>query len=78
MENNSDLFIAQNIEASYGTKKVLHDISFSVGMKSIPFPTSKIKYRIRRLRNATSRINTAFFCCKKEITPHWIWYNRVD
>ena len=31
----------------------------------------------RRLQNATSRINTAFFVTKKEITPHWIWYNRV-
>ena len=35
-----------------------------------------IKYR--RLRNATSRMNTAFFCYEKQITPHWIWYNRVD
>jgi len=33
---------------------------------------------IRRLRNATSRINTAFFVTKKQITPHRIWYNRVD
>ena len=32
----------------------------------------------RRLRNATSRINTAFFNYKKQITPHRIWYNRVD
>ncbi len=32
----------------------------------------------RRLRNATSRMNTAFFCYEKQITPHWIWYNRVD
>ena len=32
---------------------------------------------IRRLRNAKSRINTAFFTSKKQITPHWIWYNRV-
>ena len=33
---------------------------------------------IRRLRNATSRINTAFFVTYKQITPHRIWYNRVD
>ena len=33
---------------------------------------------IRRLRNATSRINTAFFVIQKQITPHRIWYNRVD
>ena len=33
---------------------------------------------LRRLRNATSRMNTAFFCYEKQITPHWIWYNRVD
>ena len=32
----------------------------------------------RRLRNAISRINTAFFVVQKQITPHWIWYNRVD
>ena len=32
----------------------------------------------RRLRNATSRINTAFFVTYKQITPHRIWYNRVD
>ena len=32
----------------------------------------------RRLRNATSRINTAFFVIQKQITPHRIWYNRVD
>ena len=36
------------------------------------------KDRNRRLRNATSRMNTAFFCYEKQITPHWIWYNRVD
>ena len=29
----------------------------------------------RRLRNATSRINTAFFVTYKQITPHRIWYN---
>lgn len=34
--------------------------------------------KIRRLRNAISRINTAFFVVQKQITPHWIWYNRVD
>ena len=28
--------------------------------------------------NATSRINTAFFVTYKQITPHRIWYNRVD
>ena len=33
---------------------------------------------LRRLRNATSRINTAFFVTEKQITPHRIWYNRVD
>ena len=33
---------------------------------------------VRRLRNATSRINTAFFVTYKQITPHRIWYNRVD
>ena len=33
---------------------------------------------IRRLQNATSRINTAFFVTQKQITPHRIWYNRVD
>ena len=32
----------------------------------------------RRLRNAKSRINTAFFVTYKQITPHRIWYNRVD
>ena len=32
----------------------------------------------RRLRNVTSRINTAFFVTQKQITPHRIWYNRVD
>ena len=32
----------------------------------------------RRLRNATSSINTAFFVTYKQITPHRIWYNRVD
>ena len=31
----------------------------------------------RRLRNAKSRINTAFFVTEKQITPHRIWYNRV-
>ena len=36
------------------------------------------KYYNRRLRNATSRINTAFFVTYKQITPHRIWYNRVD
>ncbi|BFL16505.1 hypothetical protein K190097F3_20060 [Enterocloster clostridioformis] len=41
------------------------------------FPLSFKEY-IRRLRNATSRMNTAFFCYEKQITPHWIWYNRVD
>ena len=40
------------------------------------FPHSDY-YENRRLQNATSRINTAFFVTKKEITPHWIWYNRV-
>ena len=34
-------------------------------------------YYIRRLRNATNRINTAFFVPENQITPHWIWYNRV-
>ena len=37
-----------------------------------------ILQKIRRLRNATSRINTAFFVTYKQITPHRIWYNRVD
>ena len=32
----------------------------------------------RRLRNTTDRINTAFFVTYKQITPHRIWYNRVD
>ena len=32
----------------------------------------------RHLQNATNRINTAFFTSKRQITPHWIWYNRVD
>ena len=32
----------------------------------------------RRLRTATSRINTAFFVTYKQITPPRIWYNRVD
>lgn len=40
-----------------------------------PFQDSEVN---RRLRNATSRMNTAFFCYEKQITPHWIWYNRVD
>ena len=31
----------------------------------------------RRLRNAMGRINTAFFVPENQITPHWIWYNRV-
>ena len=34
-------------------------------------------YSNRRLRNAASRINTAFFITQKQITPHRIWYNRV-
>ena len=38
----------------------------------------QVKILFRRLRNATSRMNTAFFCYEKQITPHWIWYNRVD
>ena len=42
---------------------------------AIPFHNIRF---IRRLRNATSRMNTAFFCYEKQITPHWIWYNRVD
>lgn len=29
------------------------------------------------MRNATNRINTALFVSEKQITPHWIWYNRV-
>lgn len=33
--------------------------------------------QLRHLRNASSRINTVFFCCQKQITSHWIWYNRV-
>ena len=37
-----------------------------------------VQFSIRRLRNATSRINTAFFVTYKQITPHRIWYNRVD
>ena len=40
--------------------------------------SSHILYNFRRLRNATSRINTAFFVTYKQITPHRIWYNRVD
>ena len=40
--------------------------------------SSHSKDGIRRLRNATNRINTAFFVLKNQITPHWIWYNRVD
>ena len=40
--------------------------------------TSEILIKYRRLRNATSRINTAFFVTYKQITPHRIWYNRVD
>ena len=44
--------------------------------KSSFFP--RIHIIIRRLRNATSRINTAFFVTYKQITPHRIWYNRVD
>ena len=31
----------------------------------------------RRLRNAINRINTALFVPENQITPHWIWYNRV-
>ena len=42
------------------------------------FSNTPIINRSRRLRNATSRINTAFFNYKKQITPHRIWYNRVD
>lgn len=33
---------------------------------------------IRRLRNAKRRINAAFFVFKIQMTPHLIWYNRVD
>lgn len=38
---------------------------------------SFIRIIFRRLRNATNRINTAFFVPKNKITPHWIWYYRV-
>ena len=41
-------------------------------------PPLYIFITFRRLRNATSRINTAFFVTYKQITPHRIWYNRVD
>jgi hypothetical protein len=27
----------------------------------------------RRLQNAKSRINTAFFCCQNKISPHGLW-----
>ena len=27
----------------------------------------------RRLRNAKSRINTAFFCCQNKISPQGLW-----
>ena len=47
--------------------------------KRYPFlPPLFFQRSIRRLRNATRRINTAFFVTKKQITPHRIWYNRVD
>ena len=42
------------------------------------WPPHKNVEESRRLRNATSRINTAFFVTYKQITPHRIWYNRVD
>lgn len=47
----------------------------AVAISILSFLLGKV---IRRLRNATSRMNTAFFCYEKQITPHWIWYNRVD
>lgn len=33
------------------------------------------KFLYKRLQNATSRINTAFFVTEKQITPHRIWYD---
>ena len=47
-------------------------------LPSVFMGTPQTLMNIRRLRNATSRINTAFFVTYKQITPHRIWYNRVD
>ena len=58
-------------------------IGYSMGDNSVVenegiMITSDYNFIDRRLRNATSRINTAFFVTYKQITPHRIWYNRVD
>ena len=54
----------------------LYACTFPCSRKEIV--SSKYILTVRRLRNATSRINTAFFVTYKQITPHRIWYNRVD
>ena len=52
--------------------------SILILLPSVFMGTPQTLMNIRRLRNATSRINTAFFVTYKQITPHRIWYNRVD
>ena len=59
-------------------KAVIDDFFNHTGNEFETVSTSDRMDDIRRLRNATSRINTAFFNYKKQITPHRIWYNRVD
>ena len=66
----------------FGTGPSINDRIFLQSINKCPEEKKEylllILNKIRRLRNATSRINTAFFVTYKQITPHRIWYNRVD
>ena len=69
---NKEYYIGDKI---YTQNKSISTIEIEKAKWSVTVVTDKI---VRRLRNATSRINTAFFVTYKQITPHRIWYNRVD
>ena len=74
-EPNTD--ISSEVTEEFGNSE---DQGFTDGEETIieDENTSDTLEEARRLRNATSRINTAFFVTYKQITPHRIWYNRVD
>ena len=59
-------------------KDAVAGTEFQITVASTGYTTPLTFTYNRRLRNATSRINTAFFVTYKQITPHRIWYNRVD
>lgn len=63
-----------NTISYFTTKKPLENISKGLALEVV----NKIaqSYHVRRLRNATPRINTGYFLLQNKTTPHWSMVNQ--